>query len=95
MSPQQLSDKIREIYIRKEKLIWYIKLARTWYISQNIDFTNPDTHNKIDYINNLDIKTNLHILEEWFIKIWKFIPMITGSKNDTIDVIFYKINKLK
>ena len=86
---QQLEDKVREVYKRKEKLIWYIKLARYGYIA-NL----KDNDLSYDIIINLDIGTDLHILEEYFIKIWKKMPMIKNTENNTIDEILIKCFRL-
>lgn len=48
----------------------------------------------VGIIMNLDIKSDLHILEEYFIKIWKKKPMIRDTENDTIDEIFTKLIRL-
>ena len=92
---QRLEDKVRDIYKRKDKLLWYIKLARTFYILTCMNYTDEINHELIEYINNLDIRTELHILEEYFIKMWKKMPMIKGTENDTIDEIFIKCFRLK
>ena len=84
-----MEDKIREIYKRKDKLLWYITKARYGY--NNLEESDLN----YDIILNLDITTDLYILEEWFIKIWKQIPMLRDAENDTIDEIFAKCTRLK